>query len=255
MNNRKLPDNKLLWHLAAILLLMAVHLLVDYQHFQQRESFYKFAPYLFLLMLYGWIIFHNLILFERLFLAGKKRAYFIWTSLALLISSLNMYFIIFVGFKVSNPLQQIINFWLYTFLGLGIYMTFRFLKEKDKASLLNNVSYNSGKPEACHFEFTANGKTHRIAYDKIIYLESMENYVKIYTPQKSYLARMPLKEAEQCLPAPFFIRISRSKILNTVHIHTIAQDSVRVGEKHLKVGKVYKKYVEDHLASLKLSPG
>lgn len=247
MNIRTLPDNRLVIHLAALLFLMAVHFLADYEHFQQREGFYKLAPYFFLLLLYGWIIFHNLILFDGLFLKGRRRAYFSWTSLAMLVSSLNMYLILKDGFRVGNPLPQILNFWIYTLLGLGLYMTYRYLADKDKA-FTHSVAFTDPEPQMKpYFEFFAEGEAKQISFEKIIYLESLENYVKIHTSQKFYLVRLPLKEAEQRLPSPHFIRISRSHILNTDHIRTIGQDFLRVGEHDLRIGKVYKKYVADQL--------
>lgn len=92
-------NHKLFLHLAALLALLCVHFIADYHHFQQRTGFNKFSPYLFLLLMYGWIVFHNLVLFDGLYLSGKKRAYFTWTMLAMGIFSLNIYFILFYGFQ------------------------------------------------------------------------------------------------------------------------------------------------------------
>lgn len=110
-------------------------------------------------------------------------------------------------------------------------MIFRYLKESNR------------------FSFTADGERHNLALEKILYLESMENYVRIKTPQKAYLVRFTLKEAEQLLANPHFIRNSRSHIINTGHINSIEQDAVKVAGQSLKIGKVYKKFFEDQLAS------
>lgn len=250
MSMRKWFDNRLFPYLAGLLALLAVHLVADYYHIQQRAGFNKISPYLFLLLLYGWIVFHNLILFDGLYLKGKKRSYFIWTSLAMLVSSLNMFFILYYGFNLSNPLPQILNFWIYTLLGLGVYMTHRYLKDFRESS--SNIPSSIGKdqPEATYFTFTSDSQQHSIPFEKILYLESLQNYVRIHTLQKIYLVRLSMKEAEQRLPSPLFIRISRSHILNTSHIHTREQDAIRVGVQNFKIGKVYKKYVEDQLGAL-----
>jgi ABC-type nickel/cobalt efflux system permease component RcnA len=230
-----------------LIALIMVHWVADYYHFQQRTGFNKYSPYIFLLLLYGWIVFHNLILFDGLFLKGKKRQYFIWTGIALLICSLNMFFILHFGFEVANPFPQIMNFWIYTLLGLGVYMIYRYLKiHREKVP--NPHSQDQEHIGASQFIFMADGKKHLIPYEKILYLESLENYIKVHTPQKSFIVRMPLKEAELELPSPFFLRISRSHIINTQHIESFHQDSLKTGGKVFKVGKVYKKYVEDQLA-------
>jgi hypothetical protein len=96
---------------------------------QKRSDIDKVLPYFFLLLLYGWIVFHNLVLFDGYFLKSKKRQYLVWTSLAMFIFSINMYFIVRHTFDVENSLPYILNFWLYTFLGLGVYMTYRYVSE------------------------------------------------------------------------------------------------------------------------------
>lgn len=215
---------------------------------QQRTGINKYSPYFFLLLLYGWIVFHNLVLFDGLFLKGKKRAYFRWAAMAMIAFSVNMFYILHYVFRLESPLPNILNFWIYTLLGLGVYMNYRYLKEKpQKPAELRALETN--QPEIKHFAFTAEGRPHQLPLEKILYLESLENYVKIHTQAKTYVARLPLKEAEQRLPSPLFVRVSRSHILNTSHIHTHEPDYLKIGKQRFKIGKVYKKYVEDQLAS------
>lgn len=252
MKTHQWGNHKLFIHLAGLLALVCVHLLADYHHLQQRSGFSRYSPYLFLILMYGWIIFHNLVLFDGLFLKGKKRAYFSWTALALGISSLNMYFILHYGFQKSHPMMQILNFWIYTILGLGIYMIYRYLKDFEHKPLsIPSSTVSDGR--VTHFTFTINNEKHQVPLNTILYLESLENYIKVHSLQKTYLVRLPLKEAEELLPQPHFIRISRSQIINTEYIQGIKQESLKIREQEFKIGKVYKKYVEEQLALLKVS--
>lgn len=253
MNIRKWHHKRLYLHLLGLLALLLIHFVSDFHHFQLREGFSKFSPYLFLLLLYGWIIFHNLILFDGLFLAGKRRAYFKWTFLAIGISSLNMFFILHYGFSQSNILIQILNFWQYSLLGLGVYMTFRYLKDFGKSTLPIPSPEGKEGPINTHFDFTADGEKQLVPFEKILYLESMENYVKVHTKQKTWLVRLSMKEAEVRLPVPLFIRISRSHILNSSNILSFNHDLITAGDQTFKIGKVYKKYVEDQLGALVVS--
>jgi len=244
---RKWLDNRFFFHLLALLMLFAAHLLTDYGHLQQRTGVNKYSPYFFLLLLYGWIVFHNLVLFDGLYLKGKKRAYFRWAALAMIAFSVNMFFILHYVFQLESTLPNILNFWIYTLLGLGVYMTYRYLKEQSsRPTELKEVETKTTETE--YFNFTAEGQAYQLPLENILYLESLENYVKIHTREKAYLSRLPLKEAEQRLPSPLFIRVSRSHILNTSHIHTREPDFLEIGEQQFKIGKVYKKYVEDQLA-------
>ena len=65
-----------------------------------------------LLLLYGWIVFHNRILFEGLYLQGKKTAYYAWTFLVMGLSSLNMYLTLRYVYHVDHTLPHIVSFWV-----------------------------------------------------------------------------------------------------------------------------------------------
>ena len=92
------------------------------------------------------------------------------------------------------------------------------------------------------------GDRQLIPHVDIQYIESLENYLKIITKPKTYVTRLTLKEAEERLPKRQFVRISRSYIVNRIHIATIRADAVWIGQKELRIGKVYKRYVAGQLA-------
>jgi DNA-binding LytR/AlgR family response regulator len=56
-----------------------------------------------------------------------------------------------------------------------------------------------------------------------------------------------MKEAEDKLPTPAFIRISRSHIINTMYVVSFEGETIKTRDHTLKVGKVYKRYVEERL--------
>lgn len=248
MNFRKWFDKAIIQHLTGLLALLCVHFVADYYHFQHRTGFRQTSPYLFLVLLYGWIVFHNLVLFNGLYLSGKKRAYFLWTGLALLVSSFNMHMILSYGFGVNNTLPHLLNFWIYTLLGLGVYVIYRYLKELPERTLSVTAMKAATPAGSTYFSFTLDGEKHNIPYTEIIYLESFENYIKMHTPHRIYLVRLSMKEAEGRLPSPLFLRISRSNIINSTFITATAQDSLQLGTHHFKIGKVYKKYVEEQVS-------
>lgn len=229
--------------------LVAVHYVSDQYNLLHRSGFNKTSPYLFLLLLYGWIVFHNRVLFEKLFLKGRRTAYAGWTILAMSISSFNMYYILHYVFNVQNTLPQILSFWVYTITGLGIYVIFKYLNAIQEQPQQAATIPQTEASTLTHFKFTADGIAHNIPIDKILYLESLENYLKVFTTQKSYLVRLSLKEAEEKLSRSEFIRISRSHIVNLRHVTGNGRDSVRLKDQELKIGKVYKRYVEEQLAT------
>src|ERR1700712_5286612 len=104
--------------------LLLVHYVSDRYYFQTRIWFHQFSPYIFLIMLYGWIVFHNRVLFERLFLHGRKKAYVGWTLLLMTISTFNFAVILVYVYNTADVLPKIFSFWVYTFAGLGIFAMF-----------------------------------------------------------------------------------------------------------------------------------
>ena len=94
----------------------------------------------------------------------------------------------------------------------------------DKAR--KKLNENSGSPEILslikyhqetgdlHRIVVRNGsKINIIAVDKIRYIEAMDDYVGIHTPQGKFLKQQTMKYFEQHLPTKDFVRVHRSYIL------------------------------------------
>ncbi len=199
--------------------------------------------------MYGWIIFHNTFLFSRLYLQGKAKTYLFWTFLLLAFSSINMHLVLLYGFHVSNTLPHLLSFWVFTLAGLGVHVLFRYVhllpSTQPAPKAADSIS-------ATFLNCTIDGLDRQIPVQQIQYLESLENYVRIVTAQKTYIARMSLKEAEAKLPRPAFLRISRSHIIHTVFITRTTSDAVYIQQQCFKIGKVFKRYVGEHLGVLHL---
>jgi hypothetical protein len=258
MNGGNVLGNALVRNALGLLALLAVHYASDQYHLGGRRGFNQLSPYLFLLLLYGWIVLHNRVLFERLYLRGRKGAYFAWLALALGLASLNMHYILRTGFGVARTLPHVVSFWVYTVTGLGVYVMFRYLQTARRGPApAPPASAAPASPgpvparEPALFQFVTDGTPLAIPHDQVLYLESLENYVKVITGSKTYLTRLTMKEAEARLPKPPFLRISRSHLVNTAHIRSTETDAVHVGGTSLRIGKVYKRYVEEWLMARK----
>ncbi len=252
MKPGQLLGNVVVRNLMGLLALVAVHYVSDQYHLEQRQGFNRFSPYLFLLLLYGWIVFHNRVLFGRLYLNNQKKAYAGWLLLALGLCSLNMHYVLSTGFGITRTLPHIVSFWVYTVTGLGVYVIFRYLHGTRSSPLPEPPApwpVPAGVGELGFFDCVVDGVPQAIPCAGILYLESLENYVKVITGQKTHLVRLTLKEAEARLPKPPFLRISRSHIVNTAHIRYAGPDTLHVGGANLRIGKVYKRSVEAQLAT------
>jgi hypothetical protein len=250
---RSFLRNPIIRNILGFLALLFIHFVSDRYSLSQRSGLEKTSPYLFLLLLYGWIVFHNRILFDRLYMTGKKVAYFSWTALAMTISSFNMYYILSRGFNVEYTLPHILSFWLYTITGLGVYVMFRYFNSTPKAADYSIDPRSFSEYEPADFSFQSDGEKQTLPTDTILYIESLENYIKIFSVKKTYIARLSLKDAEDSLSKKYFLRISRSQIVNLKYVQKLNGDILTVNQKDMKIGKVYKRYVEDQIKKYKLT--
>ncbi len=92
----------------------------------------------------------------------------------------------------------------------------------------------------------ADYKLNKIAYDDILYLEGLDDYVKIHlTNGKKITARISMKSILEKLPETQFIRVHRSYIVNTKHVSSIQNKTVFIGEQSIAVGDTYKNVLQD----------
>jgi DNA-binding LytR/AlgR family response regulator len=95
-------------------------------------------------------------------------------------------------------------------------------------------------PDEDHFFIRSEHSIIRINYDDVIYIEGLKDYVKIITPQKTYLTSMHLKVIEDRLPANLFMRVHRSFIINLSKIESLNNYEIIVGGKSVSLGESYR---------------
>lgn len=83
----------------------------------------------------------------------------------------------------------------------------------------------------------------RIAYNDILYIEGLKDYVKVYRqsdPDRPILSLTSLKSLEEKLPARRFMRVHRSYIIALDHISAVTKNSVQIGPVVIPVSEQYK---------------
>lgn len=82
----------------------------------------------------------------------------------------------------------------------------------------------------------------KVAFDEIMYFESLKDYVKIHLQgrDKSIMTLSTMKSLEEKLPPETFIRIQRSYIISLDKIDAISKSSVWIGETEITIGAQYK---------------
>ncbi|WP_224994673.1 LytTR family DNA-binding domain-containing protein [Cesiribacter sp. SM1] len=77
----------------------------------------------------------------------------------------------------------------------------------------------------------------RIRWMDILYIESMQNYLKIHFKDEALIIHQTMASIEAMLPKDYFFRIHRSYLINVSHIDTISGGRVIVGGKELPLSR------------------
>ncbi|MBS1659430.1 MAG: response regulator transcription factor [Bacteroidetes bacterium] len=93
----------------------------------------------------------------------------------------------------------------------------------------------------------ADDKLVKIKKDDILFLESMRDYVKFVTPAKSYITYSTLKNMEEKLIGPIFIKVHRSYIVNINKIDDIRGNTIYLLGNQIPIGKGHKEEVAARL--------
>jgi DNA-binding LytR/AlgR family response regulator len=127
----------------------------------------------------------------------------------------------------------------------------RFLKSYNKLvqyQRINEPSEKSVEPPAGVLYVKSDRKIFPVELTDVMYIESLDNYVKIHLKSRFLVTRENISHLETKLPASDFVRIHRSFIVSRKHIEEISAEAVRVSGKDLPVGRAFRQLA---LAQLK----
>lgn len=96
-----------------------------------------------------------------------------------------------------------------------------------------------------YFFIKVNKEQVKIYFKNILFIESIKDYIKITTPERTYITYERLTHMEEKLPEGHFLRIHKSYIISLGKVKAFRNDNVKIGENELPVGRVYKqKFME-----------
>ncbi len=119
------------------------------------------------------------------------------------------------------------------------------LKQADSTGM----SLNAGSGERASLFFNVGKKKVRIYLDEILYIESLKEYIRIFTKSKSILTKYQLGQIEELLAKNNFLRVHRSFIVSRDKIDAFSATEVEVDAKKIPIGRSYKELVQTSLDS------
>nr|WP_319267196.1 LytTR family DNA-binding domain-containing protein [uncultured Draconibacterium sp.] len=139
----------------------------------------------------------------------------------------------------------------------------RFLKTANKAYELGSKEFKKAEIPA-DFEQQDTGpktilvktdyKTILIKLNKILYIEGLKDYIKIYTKENSkpVITLNSLKRLQQNLPAEKFSRVHKSYIVGLDHINAINKTQVMIKDKFIPIGESYRSVFSQKMEELRI---
>jgi DNA-binding LytR/AlgR family response regulator len=94
----------------------------------------------------------------------------------------------------------------------------------------------------------ADRKIYKILESEVLYIESLDDYVKVHLKDKVLITRENISTLEEKLPYPPFVRIHRSFIINSNWVKTISNEGVGIQGKELPLGRAFKKSALNQLS-------
>lgn len=110
----------------------------------------------------------------------------------------------------------------------------RFLKACHKARLKHRERFpeayaSEEAPPADHFFVKCGDGLERVAYNELVYVEAMMNYVVLHTAVRRLIVYLTLKNILEQLPAERFIQVHKSFVINRDMVTSIRGNTIRLG--------------------------
>jgi DNA-binding LytR/AlgR family response regulator len=126
----------------------------------------------------------------------------------------------------------------------------RFVRAVNKSFHLSRLQVPQSLPapevprpvEQCVY-FRADRKMVKVMLHDIIYIESMKDYVKVFTLEGTIITKQSISSVEEMLPETRFIRAHRSYIVSVDKIRAFTNEVIEIEKTELPIGKLYRNEV------------
>lgn len=248
----KLKINTLLYHIGYWIFVVSV-LLMIFGHSWDNKLYAFYFISLLLPVIMASSYFFNYYLVPKYLLKKKYWqfilffAYSVIVSLFLEMIVITLTFVYLLQYHLDNfspnskdTLLLGIVLYLVVFLSSFLLM---FKQLKDSQKEISELQEKNKKFKKSFLQLTSQRKSVKIPYEEINYIESLSDYIKVYTTtNEAVISKIKISKIEQVLPDNF-LRIHRSFIINTEKMSSFDYNEVEVNNTLLTIGRTYKKVV------------
>lgn len=119
----------------------------------------------------------------------------------------------------------------------------RFLQAvvKVQGRIENNIISKASEDDYFYIRGNRQGELIKICFSEILYLESLQNYVKLYTIKQTHITYLTLKEFEFKLNRNNFLKVHKSYVVNLDRITGLLNNELMMGNGIvIPVGSVFR---------------
>lgn len=117
----------------------------------------------------------------------------------------------------------------------------RFMQAVNKAINIMSQRETSAGPDAERSNnfliAKADGKTYKIAFEEILFIEGLKEYVKIVTTHKTYITLETFKNLELLLPSPAFLRVHKSFMVAKDRVQALNGGMLEIGKASIPMSR------------------
>jgi DNA-binding LytR/AlgR family response regulator len=110
-------------------------------------------------------------------------------------------------------------------------------------SLKNNIKIEPSKIDS-HIFIKVDKKMMKINIEEILFIEGMKEYIKVVTPDKTYITHKSLTSQSEELPADRFMRIHKSYTIALDKVKSIEGNRIQILNHTIPIGRNYSKDVK-----------
>lgn len=120
----------------------------------------------------------------------------------------------------------------------------RFIKSIDKIfdSFIGTKNITESEPvyKRDYFFVKTEFRMQRVDFDDILFIEGMNEYLRINTVKERIMTLQNFKNIEENLPDDNFVRVHKSYLVAINKIHSIEKNRIKIGDKIIPISNTYK---------------
>lgn len=134
----------------------------------------------------------------------------------------------------------------------------RFQKAVEKAQTyckLFHTDYSNSNIENITDDYIfvrADRRMFKVHFSDILFIEGLKDYVVIYVENQKVITLMNIKTIHDLLPKSFFVRVSKSYIINVNKIDSVDNNTVYIGKNEIPIGNIYRDFFFNEFVTKKL---